>query len=331
MIRYVLKRILLLIPVLLGVIVIVFTINFCTEGSPAFTILGAAATPENVAQVEHEWGLDRPYLVQLGDYIWNIVSKGDLGTSYSYRRPVSEMIAERLPNTVKLGLLSVLFSIVIGIPLGIVAATKQYSALDYSATALASVLAALPSFWLALMLMLTFSVKIRWFPVSGLGTWKHWVLPVMANGIMPVALITRMTRSSMLEVIRQDYIRTARAKGLSERGVIFGHALKNSLIPIITVVGNTAGLAMTGAIIVETVFNIPGLGVMMNLAIGQNDYITTQSGVLVCAIIICLMNLVTDVAYAFVDPRIKAQYVAMNKKHKSKEPAPEAVSVDDRS
>jgi len=310
---------LLLIPVLLGVIVIVFTINYCTEGSPAFTILGAAATPENVAEVEHEWGLDRPYLVQLGSYIWNIVSKGDLGTSYSYRRPVAEMIAERLPNTVKLGLLSVLFSIVIGIPLGIVAATRQYSALDYSATALASVLAALPSFWLALMLMLFFSVKLKWLPVSGLGTWKNWVLPVVANGIMPVALITRMTRSSMLEVIRQDYIRTARAKGLSEQGVVFGHALKNSLIPIITVVGNTAGLAMTGAIIVETVFNIPGLGVMMNLAIGQNDYITTQSGVLVCAVIICLMNLITDMAYAFVDPRIKAQYVSMNKHRAVKE------------
>lgn len=315
MIKYVLKRIFLLIPVLLGVIVIVFTINYFTDGSPAFTILGAAATPENVAEVEHEWGLDRPYLVQLGDYIWNIVTKGDLGTSYSYRRPVSEMIAERLPNTVKLGLLSILFSIVIGVPLGIISATKQYSPLDYGATTLASILAALPSFWLALMLMLFFSVKLKWLPVSGLGTWKNWILPVVANGIMPVALITRMTRSSMLEVIRQDYIRTARSKGISECKVIFGHALKNALIPIITVVGNTAGLAMTGAIIVETVFNIPGLGVMMNLAINQNDYITTQSGVLVCAVIICLMNLVTDVAYAIVDPRIKAQYISQNKSH----------------
>ena len=317
MLRYVIKRILTLIPIILGVVVIVFTINYFTTGSPAQVMLGAAATPENVAALEHELGLDRPYFVQLGNYLWKLVTQFDMGTSYIWKRPVTEMIFERIGVTLALGLLGVVFSLVIGIPIGVLSSTKQYSIFDYTATTFAVVLAAVPSFWLALMLILFFSVKLNWLPISGLGTWKHWVLPVISIGAFPVAMITRMTRSSMLEVIRQDYIRTARAKGLPERKVIYGHALQNGIIPVVTAVGITAGLAMTGTIIVETIFNIPGIGTLMNSAISKYDYILTQGIALVCALIICGTNLITDIAYAILDPRIKAMYINGMKKRQA--------------
>ena len=310
MIRYIIRRILLMIPILLGVIIVVFTINFCSESSPAVTILGATATPEKVAQVEHELGLDRPYLEQLGSYLYNLVVKRDLGNSYVYKTPVAKLIAARLPSTVKVGLMGVVLSVIIGIPLGVLAAVKQYSVLDYGATFLSVILSAVPSFWLALMLITIFSVNLHWLPVSGVGTWKHYVLPVISVAIGPIAMITRMTRSSMLEVIRQDYIRTARAKGLSEGNVIIHHVLQNGLIPVATIVGMMIGISMTGAIIVETIFNIPGLGTLMNSSISSKDYITVQGCVLICAFIVTTMNLLTDIAYAFIDPRIKAQYAA---------------------
>ena len=286
MIRYTVKRLLLMIPILIGVIVIVFTINYFCTGSPAMAILGTSATPENIAAVEHEWGLDRPYFVQLGEYLVNVFTKFDLGVSYSFKRPVMELIGERIGVTVLLGLLGVAFAVLLGIPLGIISATRQYSVFDYVATTFAVVLAAIPSFWLALMLMLLFSVQMGWLPVSGLDTWRSWILPVVSVGAFPVAMITRMTRSSMLEVIRQDYIRTAKAKGLM------------------------TGLAMTGTIIIETIFNIPGLGTLMNNSISKYDYTLTQGIVLICALLICGTNLITDLVYALIDPRIRAQYTA---------------------
>lgn len=316
MTRYIIRRVLMMIPILLGVIIVVFTINFFSESSPAVTILGATATPEKVAQVEHELGLDQPYLKQLGDYLISLVTEFDLGNSYVYKTPVAKLIAARLPSTVKVGLMGVLLSVIIGIPLGVLAAVKQYSVLDYGATFLSVILSAVPSFWLALMLITTFSVRLGWLPVSGVGTWRHYVLPVISVAIGPIAMITRMTRSSMLEVIRQDYIRTARAKGLSEIKVIFHHVLQNGLIPVATIVGMMIGISMTGAIIVETIFNIPGLGTLMNSSISSKDYITVQGCVLICAFIVTSMNLLTDIAYAFIDPRIKAQYTAGSKKSK---------------
>jgi peptide/nickel transport system permease protein len=297
-----------MIPILLGVIVIVFSINYFTSGSPAIAILGGAATPENIAVAEHEWGLDRPYFVQLGEYLWNIITKFDFGTSYSFKRPVMDMIGERIGVTVLLGLLGVVLTVILGIPLGIVAATKQNTAFDYTATTTAVILAAFPSFWLALMLILLFSVKLECLPISGLGTPLHWILPVLTVAAFPMAIIVRMTRSSMLEVIRQDFVRTARAKGLPERNVLARHVLPNGIIPVATAVGLMAGLAMTGTIIIETIFNIPGLGMLLNKSIGLYDYILTQGIVLICAIIICGTNLLTDIMYAFMDPRIRALY-----------------------
>lgn len=317
MVRYIIKRLLFMIVTMLGVIVIVFSINYFTDGSPALAILGPAATPENIAQVEHEWGLDRPYFVQLGEYIVNLITKFDFGTSYLWKRPVRTMIAERLAITLKIGLLGAALTVVLGVPLGVVAAVRQNSVFDYIATVIAVILAAIPSFWLALLLIMLFSVNLGWLPISGLGTWKNLVLPIAVVGALPLATITRMTRSSMLEVLRQDYIRTARAKGLSERIVTYKHALRNGVIPVATAVGIMAGLAMTGTIIIETIFNIPGLGLLMNDAINQNDYILTQGIVLVCAFIICSMNLITDIVCAFLDPRIKAMYRGQSKQSKA--------------
>lgn len=212
MLRYIGRRLLILIPILLAVIVIIFTINFCTPGSPAISILGGSATPEKLAEVEHEMGLDRPYFVQLGEYLWNIITKFDFGTSYSFKRPVMEVIGERIGVTCLLGFLSVIVTVIIGIPIGIIAAVKQNRPVDYIATTIAVVLAALPSFWLGLMLILLFSVNLKVLPISGLGTPAHWILPVFTVAAFPLANIVRMTRSSMLEVIRQDYVRTAGLK-----------------------------------------------------------------------------------------------------------------------
>ena len=207
-------------------------------------------------------------------------------------------------------------TVIIGIPIGIIAAVKQNRPVDYIATTIAVELAALPSFWLGLMLILLFSVNLKVLPISGLGTPAHWILPVFTVAAFPLANIVRMTRSSMLEVIRQDYVRTARAKGLPQREVLAKHVLPNGMIPVATTVGMMLGLSMTGTIIVETIFNIPGLGTLLNTSINMYDYNLTQGIVVVCAVIICCANLLTDIVYAFLDPRIKALYTNSGKRKK---------------
>ena len=314
MLKYIIRRILLLIPVMIGVVAVVFTINYFNHSSPAITILGAQATPEKIAEIEATLGLDRSYWVQLGEYLWNAFTKLDFGTSYIYNIPVTTLIVQRFPTTAIMGVVGVLLSVIIGIPLGVLAATRQYTIYDYGSTILSTVLSALPNFWVALMLILMFAVKLKWVPVSGLPDWRGWILPVISVAIGPIAIILRMTRSSMLEVIRQDYIRTARAKGLAERKIITHHVLKNGLIPVVTVVGMMIATSMTGTIIVETIFNINGLGLLIYSAIISKDFVVVQGSVIVCALIISVMNLITDVAYAYIDPRIKAQYVQKKKR-----------------
>lgn len=308
MIKYVLKRLLMMIPVLIGVVIIVFTINYFSAVSPAVILAGANASAEDIAEKNAELGLDRPYLVQIGSYFYDMVFHGSLGTSYIYKQPVLSMIATRMPFTLRIGVIAAALSAVIGVSLGILGAVKQNSAYDYISTILSIICAALPPFLVCLGLMLIFSVKLKVLPIQGVQSWKGYILPIIATGMSPVAMTARMTRSSMLEVIRQDYIRAARAKGVPERVVIWNHTLKNALIPILTVVGMNFGLSMTGSVICETIFNIPGLGLLMSSSISQRDFITTQGCVLICAFIVCLMNLLTDLCYAFVDPRIKAQY-----------------------
>ena len=318
MIKYILRRLLLIIPVLLGAVIVVFTINYFSTTDPAMVKLGLSASdPYKLAAMREQMGLNRPYIVQLADYIWKLLH-GDLGTSYVYSKTVWELLAGRIPNTLKLGLGAMVLSICVGIPLGIAAALHQNTAIDYATTTFAVIMNAMPGFLVAVILMLIFSLKLQWFPVSGADGFKSFVLPVISAGIGPITQNARMTRSSILEVIRQDYVRTARAKGVAERVVTTKHVLKNALIPILTMVGAGLGTCLAGSILVEMIFNIPGMGMLINSSIMSKDFITVQGCVVVCAVVVALANLLTDLAYAAVDPRIKAQYTAGSKKDKKK-------------
>ena len=316
MFKYILKRLLLMIPVLLGVLVIVFSLSYLMPGDPVLNQMPDNYTQEQYDAVEHELGLDRPFLVQLADYIWGVVTRFDLGTSYMTNRAVKDSIADRVFVSIRIGLLSVGVTVLMGIPFGIASAVKQKSALDYTVSILAVVLASVPGFWLALMGIIVFSIKLGVLPASGLATPKHYVLPVASNGMMSLAGTTRMTRSSLLEVIRQEYIRTARAKGLREGVIIRKHALKNALIPVITMIGGQISMVIGGSVITESIFNIPGMGSLMVTAINNRDYPTIMGVTLVIAIFVCCMNLLVDLAYAAIDPRIKAQFSGGAKRRK---------------
>ncbi|MCF0229724.1 MAG: ABC transporter permease [Parasporobacterium sp.] len=309
MIRFIIKRILLFIPVIIGVLFIIFTINYFTPSDPVYSILGSNITQEEYQAKEKELGLDQPFLVQFFNYAGKLVTKGDMGVSYINKRPVIDQIWERAPKTLLLGLIGMCITVLIGVPAGIISATKQNSALDYSVTGVSLVFASMPNFWLGLMLMLIFSLKLKWLPASDYSTWLGWVLPCVTLGLGPLANVSRITRSSMLDVIRQDYIRTARAKGLTERKIIFRHALKNALIPVVTVIGFMLSMIMGGSAVIEGIFNFPGIGFMLMTAISQADYPLIMGTVLFISIFVCLINLLVDIVYGFIDPRIKALYV----------------------
>lgn len=308
MIRYILKRILWMIPVLLGAVFIVFSINRLSPGDPVAAALGGNYTQEQYDRVEAEMGLDKPFFAQLFDYLKGIVTEFDLGTSYKTKRAVSDEIAERFPITLKLALIGCAITVCIGIPGGVISATKQYSVADHIVTVLSLIFAAMPGFWLGLMMILLFALNLRWLPASGLQSWKSWIMPSIAVGITSVATITRLTRSSMLDVIRQDYIRTARAKGQREGKIIVKHALRNGIIPIITTVGFQLGILISGSVVVESIFSIPGLGTLITSAVSNQDYDLIQGCVLVLAAIVCVLNLIVDILYGFIDPRIMAEF-----------------------
>lgn len=306
--RYILRRLLLLIPVMLGVSFIVFTMMYFTPGDPAVMMLGESAPEHEVARLREELGLDDPYLVQYARYVKNAVVHQDIGKSYKTKRLVFTEISTRFPNTLKLAGLGVLVAVILGVPTGIISATKQYSLFDNIAMVLALIGVSMPNFWQGLLLIIFFSIKLGWFPSSGFDTFSHMVLPALTLGTSSAAIITRMTRSSMLEVIRQDYIRTARAKGQVESVVINQHALKNALIPVITVIGLQFGYLLGGAVLTESIFSITGVGRLMVDSIKSRDYPIVQGGVLFIAITFSVVNLCVDILYAFVDPRIKSQY-----------------------
>lgn len=314
MIRFILKRLLFFIPVLLGVLLIVFTINHFSPADPVYSVLGINITPEQYAIEKEKMGLEKPFLVQYAEYVGQVVTKLDLGVSYVNKRPVIDQILERCPATLKLGAISILITIVFGIPFGIISAIRQYSAVDYTVTVGALFFASMPNFWLGLMLVIIFALKLGWFPATGIATWENWVLPCLALGLAPISTVARMTRSSMLEVVRQDYIRTAHSKGLTESRVIWKHALKNALIPVITVIGFMASMILAGSVVIEAIFGIPGLGMLMMTAISSVDYPLIMGTVLFISVSVCLINLVIDVIYGFVDPRIKAQYYTNNRR-----------------
>jgi len=312
--RYIIKRLLWVIPVMLGVLLIVFTISYLAPGDPVRTALGSGFTEERYLAKKAEMGLDKSFVVQLWNYLKNVVLHFDFGKSYLSNLSVKDEIVHRLPVTLGIGLLGVILTVIIGIPFGMVSAIKQYSIYDYSVTVLSLLFAAIPNFVGALLLILLFSVNLKWLPITGLDSWKAWILPVISNSIAGVAVVTRMSRTSILEVTRQDYIRTARAKGLEEGKVIRKHVLVNSLIPIITVIGGQMTMIVAGSVIVESLFSIPGLGMYLYTGISNRDYPIINGCVLLIAFFVCIMNLLTDIAYAFVDPRIKAQYRSKKRK-----------------
>ncbi|MBP8784271.1 MAG: ABC transporter permease [Synergistaceae bacterium] len=306
--KYALKRMLMLIPVLVGVALIIFSLLYITPGDPARLVLGEQVSEEAIKAFRDKQGLNDPFLVQFTNYVYKAVRHGDIGYSYVTKNPVINDVVAAFPSTVKLAFLAVLVAMVIGVPLGIISAVKQYSILDSVAMLFAMVGISMPSFWLGLLLILFFSVELGWFPSSGFDTPSAMVLPAFALGLQSMALITRMTRSSMLEVIRQDYIRTARSKGQLEKVIIWRHALGNALIPIITVIGLQFGNILGGAVLTESIFSIPGIGRLMVDAIKMRDYPVVQGGVLFIAVSFSIVNLCVDLAYAWVDPRIKTQY-----------------------
>ncbi|WP_055669591.1 nickel ABC transporter permease [Desnuesiella massiliensis] len=305
--KYIIKRILLLIPVLLGVTFIVFSIMYLTPGDPAQLILGEKASPESVAALRTQMGLDKPFIVQYFTFIGKAVT-GDFGRSYTTNRAVFAEIFQRFPNTLTLAVVGVVLSIAIGIPVGIISATKQYSITDNVSMVVALLGVSMPNFWFGLMLILIFSVNLGWLPSGGFTSLKSLILPAITLGYSSSAIVTRMTRSSMLEVIRQDYIRTARAKGVKEKTVILRHGLKNALIPVITVVGLQFGHLLGGAVLTETVFSWPGVGRLLVDAIRAKDTPMVLASVVFLATAFSICNLLVDILYAYVDPRIKSQY-----------------------
>jgi len=329
MLRYAIKRILSMIPVLLGISFLIFTLLYFTPGDPARMLLGDLATEEEVVALQEEMGLNDDFFVRYIRYMGDLL-QGDLGTSYVSKLPVREEIMSRLPVTARLAFFVMIFAICIGVPAGIISATRQYSFIDNIVRVMSILGITMPSFWLALLLVLLFSVVLNWLPASGLYGPIYYIMPIVSIAAVPIAVISRITRSSMLEVIRSDYIRTARAKGQTEFVILYKHALTNALIPILTIVGIQFAGSLGGAVINEQVFAIPGLGKMMVDAIKARNYPLVQGSVLMLAILQSFVNLIVDLLYAYVDPRIRTQYVTKTKTPKTPAPAKSSLqNIDD--
>ncbi|NLM94215.1 MAG: ABC transporter permease [Firmicutes bacterium] len=309
---YIIRRVLSLIPVLSLVAVISFLLIHIIPGDPAAVMLGTDATPQEIAKLREDLGLNVPLHVQFYRWISKVL-RGDLGDSFFMGRPVAVALAERLPATILLAVAALFFALLIGMPAGIIAAVKRGSIIDQLVMIIALIGVSLPSFWIGLNLILVFSVALRWLPSGGyvpltenfFDGLRCLLMPAFALGFMQAALIARMTRSSMLEVLRQDYIRTARSKGLSERVVVGLHALKNAMIPILTVIGTAFGVLLGGAVIVETVFAYPGIGRLVVSAVQRRDYPVIQGALLLISSLYVLVNLLVDILYTLIDPRIK--------------------------
>jgi peptide/nickel transport system permease protein len=304
---YIFKRNIMLLPVLLGVTLFVFSIISLTPGDVAAMILGQNATPETVAALRTEMGLDDPLLVQYGRYIGKLL-QGDMGVSYATGKPVIGEIMSRFPNTLQLAFFSIMVSIIISIPVGIISAIRQYSIFDNLGMVFALIGISMPSFWLGLILIIMFALNLGFFPSGGADQWNSIILPAITLGVASTASITRTTRSSMLEVIRQAYIRTAKAKGVGPKTVIMKHALKNALIPTLTIIGLEFGELLGGAILTETVFSWPGIGRLMVESIQRKDTPMVLGCIIVFSVAFSMVNLAIDILYALIDPRIKANY-----------------------
>ncbi|OLO42320.1 peptide ABC transporter permease [Alkalihalophilus pseudofirmus] len=304
MLMFILRRLLQTIPVIIGVTFVVFFIMQLVPGDPAVLLAGEGATEESIQEVREQLGLNQPLLVQYFDYLMNVF-RGDLGVSLKNNQPVLDELLVRLPITIELAFFSIIITIVLGMIAGIISAVKPYSFTDISVMLIALFGISLPSFWLGLMLMYFFSVKLQILPVAGWDSILHVILPAFTLGLSGAAIVARMTRSSMLEVIRQDYIRTARAKGLREQIIIYKHALRNALIPVITVVGLQFGALLGGAVIVESIFAINGLGRLIVDSIRMRDLPMVQGGVLCASLIFVIVNFIVDIFYRLVNKRME--------------------------
>ena len=304
MYRYLIRRLLLTLPVLLGVATLVFSLIHFIPGDPAQAMLGEGAAPEDVAQLRGRLGLDRPLLVQYASFLQGL-ARGDLGVSLRNDQPVLQQILERMPATAELAFASMAVAMLIALPLGIIAAVWRGTAVDYSAMTLSLVGISVPNFWLGPLLAIVFAVELGWLPVGGRGTLAHLVLPAVTLGAALAAILARMTRASLLEELREPYVLAARAKGVSRTRAILHHAFRNSLIPIVTILGLQFGVVLTGAVITETIFAWPGIGRLLIQSISFRDYPTVQGCVLLIAVTYVGVNLITDLTYGFLDPRIR--------------------------
>ena len=306
--RYIVNRLLWLIVITICVAVLIFVIMWFVPGDPAQLMLGTGATQADIAAQREKMGLNDPFIVQLGRYLWDLV-RLDFGTSYVYKVPVLDEFAVRLPRTMLLGLAAIVLNIVIGIPLGISAATHRNSFQDQGLLVFAMVFISVPQFFLALMMVVLFSVKLGWLPPFGIDSWKCWIMPIIATAMSGIAQVARQTRSAVLETIRADFVTTARAKGLEERKVIYKHMLPNALIPVVSDLGMQLSMVIAGSVVIESVYSFPGIGMYMLTGIQGRDYPVIRGCVLLLALFSAVVILLVDLVYAYLDPRIKAQYV----------------------
>ncbi len=321
MIKYVIKRLLLMIPILMGITLIVLIFIDIAPGDPARMMLGNEATEEEVQELRESLGLNDPFVVRYFRFFKNAL-RGDFGRSYSNNRSVRDEMFQRFKYTLLISIFSVVLSVIIGIPLGVFAATHQYTWKDNAAVTLSLICVSMPSFWFALLIIQLFSIRLNLLPPAGIESWKGWIMPTISLALGYTALITRQMRSDMLEVIRQDYIVTARAKGQIERKVLFRHALKNAIIPIVQIVGSIFGMSLGGAMISEVIFSVPGLGSYMLSGLTARDYPVIQATSFFMSLINSIVILLIDIAFAFIDPRIRSQYIRKKKKKT------ESVSVE---
>jgi len=302
--RFLARRLVLTIPVLLGVATLVFSLIHLIPGDPAQAMLGEAAPQADVDELRHRLGLDRPLLEQYGVFLQGL-AKGDLGTSLRTGQPVTAQIIERMPATIELAAAAMLVAIAFAIPLGIIAAVRRGTAVDHAAITLSLAGVSVPNFWLGPLLAIIFAVELGWLPVSGRGTWAHLVLPAVSLGAALAAILARMTRATMLEELREQYVQAARARGVSRLRAVLRHAFRNSLIPVVTLLGLQFGAVLTGAVITETIFAWPGIGRLLIQSIGFRDYPLVQGCILLIALTYVGVNLLTDMLYGVLDPRIR--------------------------
>lgn len=307
MVKFIIKRLLWLIPICLGVSLIIFAIMDLSPGDPARLLLGESATEEAVEQLREELGLNEPFFSRYFDWVSGVFT-GDFGISYRTRQPVFDEVIARFPRTVKLALLTSVISVVLSIPMGVISAVRRYSATDNILLTLNLILTSAPAFLIGLIFILLFSLKLGWFPATGIETWKHFVLPATAAALNYSAALQRMTRSSMLETIRSDYIRTAKAKGAKEFRVIMKHAMGNAILPVITLIGINFGWQLGGTIIIEQLFAIPGIGTLLITSVNFKDAPQVMASSVFVAILAALINLLVDILYAAIDPRVKSQF-----------------------